>query len=121
MTTFRVKRVYEPTAADDGYRVLVDRLWPRGVSKDDAHLDGWCKDVAPSNELRTWFHHEPELFEEFEQRYRAELDANDEVPQAIARWVQHPVVTLLFGARDRERNQAVVLSEYVSAHPSGRG
>lgn len=121
MTTYRVKRVYEDPGEDDGYRVLVDRLWPRGVSKERAQLDEWCKDVAPSDELRKWFHHEEQKFEEFERRYREELDANEQVPEVIARWEQHPVVTLLFATRERERNQAVVLAEYVSARRGGRG
>ena len=120
MTTYRVKRVYEDPGEDDGYRVLVDRLWPRGVSKERAQLDEWCKDVAPSDDLRKWFHHEEQKFEEFERRYREELDANEQVPEVIARWEQHPVVTLLFATRERERNQAVVIRDALEEQLGGQ-
>ncbi|MFI2705747.1 DUF488 domain-containing protein [Cellulosimicrobium composti] len=117
--TVRTKRVHEPADDGDGFRVLVDRLWPRGVSKERAHVDLWLKDVAPSTELRQWFHHEERLFDEFVERYRAELDANGD---AVARLrdvvAQHPVVTLLFGARDTEHNQAVVLRDYLAGTAS---
>ena len=105
---FLAKRVYEAAAKEDGYRVLVDRLWPRGLTKAKAHVDLWLKEVAPSNELRKWFGHEPEKWLEFQKRYRAELDG-----QAIANLrkleKEHRKVTLLFGAKSEERNQAAAL------------
>ena len=110
----RIRRVYEEPSADDGLRVLVDRLWPRGRSKQSAHVDVWLKDIAPSKNLRTWFGHIPERFDEFASRYRRELDAN---PEAVGRLREliagHPRVTLLYGAKDSEHNNAVVLREYL--------
>ena len=114
MTTFRIKRIYEELEPSDGYRVLVDRLWPRGISKEKAALDEWCKDVAPSNELREWFGHDPSKYAEFKERYLQELAQNSELPAIIASWRAHRQVTLLFGARDPEHNQ--VLLEYLQSH-----
>jgi uncharacterized protein YeaO (DUF488 family) len=111
--TLRTKRIYEDPEPDDGYRVLVDRLWPRGVSKDRAALDGWLKEVAPSPELRTWFDHRPDRFAEFARRYTSELDANPAVAELHALLGAHPTVTLLYGARDAEINHAVVLANVV--------
>ena len=103
-----VKRIYEPPTEADGFRVLVDRLWPRGVSKKAAHLGLWLKEVAPSTELRRWFHHdtaaEGEVFDEFRSRYEQELDANPAVDELRDVLREHPVVTLLVGARDPELN-----------------
>ena len=115
MGEVRIKRVYEPPSREDGYRVLVDRLWPRGLSKADAGLDLWLKDVAPSTELREWFHHDPTRDAEFTARYRAELDGNPamETLREVAR--EHPVITLLYAARDTQANQAVVLRDELSA------
>ncbi len=113
-TDVRIRRVYEDASADDGLRVLVDRLWPRGRSKQSAHVDVWLKDIAPSKDLRTWFGHIPERFDGFAARYRAELDAN---PEAVGRLREliagHSRVTLLYGAKDSEHNNAVVLREYL--------
>jgi uncharacterized protein YeaO (DUF488 family) len=109
----QTKRIYDPPATGDGFRILVDRLWPRGVSKDGAKLDLWLKEVAPSTELRTWFHHEEANFAEFEVRYRAELDHNEAVEELRALVAQHDPVTLLYGARDARLNQAVVLAGYL--------
>lgn len=110
-----IKRVYEPRSQDDGFRVLVDRLWPRGVSKDDAHLDEWLKDVGPSTELRKWYGHDPDKFDEFAKRYSTELAANDEVVDKLRAWgKEHSRVTLLFGAHDPETSQAAVLRDYLS-------
>lgn len=109
MARLRVKRVYEPAGPDDGFRVLVDRLWPRGVTKDEAHLDLWAKDVAPSRELRRWFGHDPSKWAEFQRRYRAELadtEALDGLREAIA---GRSRVTLLYGAKSEEHNHALVL------------
>lgn len=105
----RIKRIYDEPASTDGYRILVDRIWPRGVSKADAHLDEWLADVAPSTELRKWFGHDPDLFAEFAERYRAELEGSPALAQLRERCAEHPVVTLLYSARDTEHNQAVVL------------
>lgn len=108
-----IKRVYDAPASTDGYRVLVDRLWPRGVSKEKAHLDEWLKEVGPSNELREWFGHKPERFEEFKKRYEAELDKNPAFKTLKDIVADHEVVTLLYGARDTQDNQAQVLLEYL--------
>lgn len=110
---FRVKRVYDDPSPDDGFRVLVDRLWPRGVTKERAALDLWAKDVAPSKDLHTWFRGHLGEFDEFEARYRAELDAN---PEAVDRLRDlAPVVTLLYSARDHDhdKNNAAVLADYL--------
>lgn len=114
MGEVRVKRIYESPSRDDGFRVLVDRLWPRGVTKADADLGLWLKEVAPSTELRQWFHHDPSREEEFAERYAAELDGNRAVAELRAVVAQHPVVTLLYSARDRQANQAVVLRDYLA-------
>ena len=109
-----IKRIYEPAAAADGYRVLVDRLWPRGVSHERAALDLWLKEVAPSTELRVWFHHQQDRFPEFERRYAAELDANPAVGQLRELIAAHPVTTLLFGAKSATLNEAAVLADYLA-------
>lgn len=109
----KIKRVYEPAEQGDGYRVLVDRLWPRGLKKEAAELDLWLKEIAPSPTLRTWFGHKPERFAEFSKKYRAELKANPAVAQLRALAREHKTVTLLYGARDTEHNHAVVLAAYV--------
>jgi len=110
-----IKRVYEPASDDDGFRVLVDRVWPRGVSKERAHLDLWDKDVAPSTELRRWYGHVPERFEEFARRYRAELDANPDALTVARAWgAEHRRVTLLYGAHDGETSQAAVLRDVLA-------
>ncbi len=104
------KRVYDQPAVTDGFRVLVDRVWPRGITKEDVHLDIWLKDVAPSNELREWFGHDPIKFEEFGKRYRQELMHNPALRQLRQIVAEHRVVTLLFGAHDEQHNQAIVLA-----------
>jgi uncharacterized protein YeaO (DUF488 family) len=108
-----IKRVYEPASEDDGYRVLVDRIWPRGVSKQQARLDEWEKDVAPSTELRAWFGHDPAKFQEFRTRYLAELRDNPGLERLRER-AEHGVVTLVYSAHDEMHNQAVVLRDAVS-------
>jgi Uncharacterized conserved protein len=114
MVGFKLKRVYEPKDPGDGLRVLVDRLWPRGLSKEKAKLDFWDKNIAPSAELRRWFNHEVDKWAEFQKRYRAELDGNREEVQAFFKQIKgHPTVTLLFAAHDPEHNQAVVLRDYL--------
>lgn len=114
--TITVKRVYDGPAPDDGARVLVDRLWPRGISKEHAHLDRWSKEVAPSTDLRTWFHHDPDRFEEFERRYRAELAGNPEVPELAELGAGDRRLTLVYSARDTEHNQALVLRDVLEAY-----
>lgn len=107
-----IKRIYETPGDHDGYRILVDRLWPRGLSKENAHVDRWMKEIAPSTELRKWFHHEPEKWKEFEQRYRIELSDKKEVlTEVLNLEKEHKKVTLLYSAKDTLRNQAVVLQE----------
>jgi uncharacterized protein YeaO (DUF488 family) len=106
--TFQIKRVYEPAKSSDGIRVLVDRLWPRGIKKSDARLDHWMKDVAPSPRLRLWFDHKPERFTEFSKRYKKELVGNPAVPE-LRKLGKGALVTLLYGARDPQVNHAVVL------------
>lgn len=115
----KLKRIYEPPEASDGYRVLVDRLWPRGVSKDRAEVALWLKDVAPSDALRKWFGHDPERWPDFQKRYRRELqDRSASVAQIRKLEREHKIVTLLFGARDEEHNQAVVLRDFLSRRPA---
>lgn len=111
----RIKRVYEKAEAADGFRVLVDRIWPRGVSKHDAAVDEWLKEIGPSSELRKWYGHTQEKFDEFRTRYRAELDENDAVQRLRDRIAEHPDVTLVFSARDPETSQAAVLRDYLTA------
>jgi len=108
-----LKRVYLPTDAADGERVLVDRLWPRGVSKVRAALHSWNKDVAPSAELRRWFGHVPARWAEFCTKYRVELKENAEAVEALRALARQKPVTLLFGARDEVHNEAVVLREFL--------
>lgn len=107
----QTKRIYSAPAPTDGYRVLVDRLWPRGVSKERAHLDLWLKEVAPSPDLRRWFGHVPDRFDAFAERYRRELDANPAWTQLKNIVAQHRVVTLLYAAKDEKHNEAVVLQD----------
>lgn len=111
--TLRTKRIYDDAEAADGFRVLVDRLWPRGVSKERAALDEWLKEVAPSPDLRTWFDHRADRFREFADRYVAELDTNpaaDELREIIGK---HPTVTLVYAAKDEKVNHVVVLADYL--------
>ncbi|TPI46371.1 DUF488 domain-containing protein [Mesorhizobium sp. B3-1-7] len=110
-----VKRVYEPPAKADGQRVLVDRIWPRGVSKKDAELTLWLKEIAPSDALRKWFGHEPERWAEFQKRYRAELDANGDAVAELRALLGRGKVTLLYGAHDEAHNNAVALAGYLEA------
>lgn len=107
----RIKRVYDDPAKADGHRVLVDRVWPRGLSKADAAVDEWLKEVGPSSDLRRWFGHDPARFEEFAERYRAELDGSDAFARLRAVRAEHRAVTLVYSARDTEHNQAVVLRD----------
>lgn len=110
---FAVKRVYEPAAPDDGYRVLVDRLWPRGLEKEHAAIDLWAKELAPSTVLRQWFGHDPARWEGFRHRYAGELDGAAEYWRPLLARAAHHRVTLLYGARDEAHNNAVALKAYL--------
>ncbi|HLS69454.1 MAG TPA: DUF488 domain-containing protein [Kiloniellales bacterium] len=114
MASFTLKRVYDPPQKSDGLRILVDRLWPRGLKKEAAAIDIWCKDLAPSSELRRWFHHDPDRWEAFAERYRKELVARTTPTEALLEQVGDRTATLLYGARDRERNHALVLLEFLT-------
>lgn len=118
--SLRVRRAYDPPAPDDGCRVLVDRLWPRGLKREAAGIDHWLRELAPSNELRTWFAHDPARWDEFRRRYAAELQAPAAAP-ALAELrgliAAHPVVTLLYGARDTACNNAEALRGWLEAAP----
>lgn len=105
--------MYDPLDPSDGFRVLVDRLWPRGFTKEKLHADLWLKEAAPSSELREWFHHDPSLREEFIARYFAELDRQPEVVARLLDQAAAGPLTLLYAARDRDFNQAVVLAEFL--------
>jgi uncharacterized protein YeaO (DUF488 family) len=107
----RLKRAYEPPAATDGTRVLVDRLWPRGLTKKEAAIDRWLREIAPSTELRRWFGHDPGRWHEFQRRYAAELEHHGELVDELVRLARQGTLTLIFGARDEEHNDAVVLRE----------
>jgi uncharacterized protein YeaO (DUF488 family) len=114
----RVKRVYEKPSKVDGWRVLVDRLWPRGLTKDAARADVWMKDIAPSDALRKWFGHEPEKWTAFQKKYRAELAKKRPLIEELRKMEkQHGTLTLLYGAKDEEHNQAVALAAVLK----GRG
>jgi uncharacterized protein YeaO (DUF488 family) len=106
-------RAYDPPGDDDGVRVLVDRVWPRGIAKDELHIDDWLRNVAPSTELRKWFGHDPQRWATFVERYRAELDDEAQAWQPLADLAKRGKLTLIYGARDREHNQVVVLRDYL--------
>lgn len=112
----RVKRVYEPPEPGDGARYLVERLWPRGMKKEDAHLTGWLKEVSPSPELRKWYGHRPELWPEFQKRYREELkdEAHRPAFEELRQAARRGSITLVYAAKDEERNSAVVLKQALS-------
>ncbi|NBK22698.1 MAG: DUF488 domain-containing protein [Spirochaetia bacterium] len=111
-----IKHVYEAYGPDDGERYLVDRLWPRGMSKEKLVMQAWIKEVAPSGDLRKWFGHELAKWEEFQQRYRSELDSNPNGLQPLVEAARRGKVTLLYAAHDGEHNNAVVLKEYLEKH-----
>ncbi len=113
MGELKIKRIYEEPQKEDGIRILVDRLWPRGVSKKEAELDFWLKDVAPDSDLRKWFNHEPEKFKEFSKLYTKELEAETDKLEEIKAMLKHKNVTLLYGAKDPEINHAVVLKKFI--------
>ena len=110
----KIKRVYAPPSPGDGKRILIDRLWPRGVSKNSARIDVWLKDIAPSNRLRTWFNHDPDKWTEFAGRYRRELREKANVLQELRAEAGRGAITLLFAAKDEEHNNAVVLRDLLA-------
>src|SRR5699024_119131 len=112
MTEYSTQRIYEKSRDQDGTRVLVDRIWPRGISREDASLDHWAKSLAPSAELRKWFDHREDRFEQFRTRYVQELKDAQEAQEELDRLEQEQKVTFLYAARDESLNQAVVLAEY---------
>jgi uncharacterized protein YeaO (DUF488 family) len=107
----RLKRAYDPAATSDGYRVLIDRIWPRGVTREQVHLTEWARELAPSTELRRWFGHDPARFSEFRRRYTEELEAHEDKLRDLRRLAREGRVTLVYGARDTEYNDAVVLAD----------
>ena len=111
MKSINIKRIYEDKSEDDGYRVFIDRLWPRGVKKEDAHFDEWLKELAPSTELRRWFDHKPERFDEFRKRYKTELENYKEELDKLRNKARSDKITLLFAAKNKEMNNAVVIKE----------
>jgi|SRR5690625_559638 len=111
MSAFLIKRIYEKSEAGDGYRMLVDRIWPRGISKEKAKLDEWNKEIAPSADLRKWFNHEPEKFEEFRKRYKEELKEKTDDLHRIKELAKEKQICLLYGAKDEKHNQAIVIKE----------
>lgn len=111
----KLKRAYEVPESGDGFRVLVDRLWPRGVSKNSARIDLWLKEVAPSATLRKWFGHDPSKWAEFCDRYFRELDKNPKAVEQLREHARHGMVTLVYGAKDQEHNDAVALKEYLES------
>ncbi|MBV8631002.1 MAG: DUF488 domain-containing protein [Silvibacterium sp.] len=112
----KLKRAYDPASVDDGVRILVERLWPRGVKKEALHLDAWLKDVAPSTELRKWFGHDPAKWPGFQRKYFAELDARPDALEPILSALRKGPVTLIFSSRDAEHNNAVALKAYLAMH-----
>jgi uncharacterized protein YeaO (DUF488 family) len=120
--TVTIKRVYEPADENDGYRVLVDRLWPRGISKDKARIDLWAKDIAPSDDLRRWFSHDPSRWDEFRQRYIAELSRGEKegILADLAARSEEGTLTLIYSARDTSHNNAVVLRDVILNHRRDR-
>lgn len=120
MSQFQLKRIYAPVSPDDGRRVLVERLWPRGLRKADAALDEWLRDIAPSSDLRRWYGHDPARWPEFRRRYREELAIRTDLLTKLQAHAEEGPVTLLFAARERDRNSAAVLKEMLD-EGAGRG
>lgn len=114
MSEVKIKRVYDAPDGDDGTRILVDRLWPRGLTKERACVDVWLKDIAPSTELRKWFGHDPAKWEQFRERYHRELEANVNLVSLLKEKLKGGAVTLLFAAKDAEHNEAVALQEWLN-------
>jgi uncharacterized protein YeaO (DUF488 family) len=115
LMVIKIKRVYEGPEPSDGFRVLVDRLWPRGISKEKASIDLWLKEIAPSNELRKWYSHDPTKWDEFRERYFRELDNNPLAIEQIRKYVSLGTVTFVYSTREQQLNNAVALQEYVES------
>lgn len=111
--TIQIKRVYEPSHVSDGKRVLVDRLWPRGLTKEKAKVNLWLKDIAPTTDLRKWFGHDPAKWNQFRKRYHEELKENNEVVSKLVELLKNSKVTIVYGAKDEEHNDAVVLKQFL--------
>ncbi len=111
----KTKRVYDPPSRHDGTRILIDRLWPRGLKKENARIDEWIKEIGPSTELRKWFSHDPKKWEEFKKRFFKELLKNQELVEGVIARAKKGTVTLLFGSREERYNNAVALKEYIEA------
>ena len=109
----KIKRVYDDPSRGDGKRILIDRLWPRGLKKEDAHIDEWLKEIAPSNELRKWFNHDPDKWVEFKKRFFTELQGRQDLVDGIISSARKGTVTLLFGSKEERFNNAVALQEYI--------
>jgi len=120
MTVIHIKRVYDPSAKEDGARFLVERLWPRGMKKDALHMDAWYKNLAPSDDLRRWFSHDPAKWKEFQRRYQAELADNSAACQTLLDAAKQGNITLLYSARDTERNNALALKSYLEERLKGK-
>jgi uncharacterized protein YeaO (DUF488 family) len=116
MKEIKLKRVYDPPSQTDGTRILVERLWPRGIKKSDLKLDTWLKEVAPSTELRKWFSHDPAKWNEFQKKYTLELRANKEALEPLLQALRKGAVTLLYSSHDTEHNNAVCLKNYLMLH-----
>ena len=110
----KIKRIYEPFAKGDGYRILVDRLWPRGIKKEEAHINKWMKEVAPSTELRKWIHADPSKWQQFIIKYRAELKGSAAFEELQSLSEEHATITLLYAAKDEEQNHALVLKQFLA-------
>ena len=110
-----VKRIYEPAEKEDGYRILVDRLWPRGMTKEKANIDHWLKEIAPSTELRKWFDHDPEKWADFQKKYKAELKENKTAIDFLEEKIKKGKTTLLYAAKDEIHNEAKVIAAYLSS------
>ncbi len=115
----RLKRVYDSPAVEDGFRVLVERLWPRGIKKAEAHFDVWMKEIAPSTDLRKWFAHDPAKWEEFSVRYEKELVENSDIVKTLEQKSRETTVTLVYAARDIQHNSALVLKQFMEKNPEG--
>ena len=113
----KIKRVYEKPQKEDGKRILVDRLWPRGLTKEKARIDLWLKDLAPTAELRKWFDHDPNKWKEFQKKYHRELKNNQEQVSILSEQLKKGVITLVYGAKDEEHNEALVLRDWLNSLP----
>lgn len=112
----KIKRVYDQSSKEDGFRILVDRLWPRGVNKEDAAIEAWVKNVAPTTALRKWFGHDPELWEQFKQKYKVELAKNKSVAEFLENYKHLKKITLIYAALDKEHTHALILQDFLKKH-----